>query len=1044
MKPEKNTCKWIYGSPQYQLWNTSDTSTLLLISADPGCGKSVLASSLVEHFQECETEQQTFCCYFFFKDDNDNQNSLNVAIRSILYQLLSTKPHLLPYFAREHAKKGKQILDAPTTLWNIFLQCLGDKTCGVVILILDGLDECEISGARRLLDLVTSYYRNTERSTAHKSQLKTILSSRPYQYIRDAFWDTPTVQLKMEDHVDLIDSDIRSVVNARIDRFASSRQQKDDPKLENLRDLLLLRAGSFFLWVTLILDMLESEGGPSYEELGAIVESSAPTLPSIYDKMLGRIKSREKCRKLLRIVLSAREYLTLEEIDHAWAIRPEDTSMKDMQPRRFLSAEYAVKDISGLFLRIINGRVFLVHQTARAYLLNLKSGSNESTGQDINTTNPISSWQHSFRIADCYSLMAVICITYLSLEDITKLDAKELRERSGVDDVHESDISISASDEVPSCSDSESMSNGMEYLEDQYPLLLHASREWIHYYTASSRSESVQQTEPRVLSLLRPGADAWLELYLCWPNDYRSVQEAQNAQLRKHFTVVVPRTLLGRAAYFGLSHVYFEAVSDAQGMDLNVADERGNTILFYAIVGGNRDVIEHQFSMGWDATISVCSFSESTIQSGVVASVLRDDLRATKWLLDHHPSPNACSRNGRPLLSLVQSSDMVSLLLEKGADIDYEVSNSSGTAFQQSICEGGVVLFRTLLGMGFSPDRLGVNFSLIRIAVEFRNYEAVQLMLHTDTSLGLQHLSEWSSVYEELLTCGASFSRGVMAKFLESGVFHHFTGELARISLQPQHQIAEELYKEFLQEGRRSRVAKAARQLSPGLLEDVKQYHVNDSFDRIEKLANHGALVQVRVKRHDGTWETLLHAACRSTQLSVVGALVQNGADVRAYNEAGHSALISLCSEEHADGHELGLIISLLLAFGADIDEADEDGRTPLLLCIMTRQDSDSVAALVDSGADVHHRDRQGRNVLDMITNPAREHYDDTHVSGDLTWKEDVLRHLGRHGIDVNMVDANGHSFLELVESEERESGRNHMKEEYLHRWLIDTKTDTD
>lgn len=44
----KGICQWLLSDPKYQSWVKSSHDNLLWISADPGCGKSVLTESLIE------------------------------------------------------------------------------------------------------------------------------------------------------------------------------------------------------------------------------------------------------------------------------------------------------------------------------------------------------------------------------------------------------------------------------------------------------------------------------------------------------------------------------------------------------------------------------------------------------------------------------------------------------------------------------------------------------------------------------------------------------------------------------------------------------------------------------------------------------------------------------------------------------------------------------------------------------------------------------------------------------------------------------------
>ncbi|KAH0404948.1 hypothetical protein KCU89_g607, partial [Aureobasidium melanogenum] len=58
------TCQWALSHPFYRRWRDSATDDLLWISADPGCGKSVLSKSLVDEELRSDADDSTVC-YFF-------------------------------------------------------------------------------------------------------------------------------------------------------------------------------------------------------------------------------------------------------------------------------------------------------------------------------------------------------------------------------------------------------------------------------------------------------------------------------------------------------------------------------------------------------------------------------------------------------------------------------------------------------------------------------------------------------------------------------------------------------------------------------------------------------------------------------------------------------------------------------------------------------------------------------------------------------------------------------------------------------------------
>ncbi|KAI9651617.1 MAG: hypothetical protein M1831_000577 [Alyxoria varia] len=68
------TCLWALQHTRYRAWRESQMSDLLWISADPGCGKSVLAKTLFDDAELSLAGGATICRFFF--QENEDQNNL--------------------------------------------------------------------------------------------------------------------------------------------------------------------------------------------------------------------------------------------------------------------------------------------------------------------------------------------------------------------------------------------------------------------------------------------------------------------------------------------------------------------------------------------------------------------------------------------------------------------------------------------------------------------------------------------------------------------------------------------------------------------------------------------------------------------------------------------------------------------------------------------------------------------------------------------------------------------------------------------------------
>lgn len=75
------TCQWVLDHSQFRRWRRSEHDDLLWISADPGCGKSVLAKSLVD--RDLDDDGRSVICHFFFKDNEEQRQSGHRAVRNI-------------------------------------------------------------------------------------------------------------------------------------------------------------------------------------------------------------------------------------------------------------------------------------------------------------------------------------------------------------------------------------------------------------------------------------------------------------------------------------------------------------------------------------------------------------------------------------------------------------------------------------------------------------------------------------------------------------------------------------------------------------------------------------------------------------------------------------------------------------------------------------------------------------------------------------------------------------------------------------------------
>jgi hypothetical protein len=81
------TCQWFLSHDHFQQWLEQD-SGLLMVSADPGCGKSVLAKYLIDH----RLPRSATICFFFFQGSVSNNHQTRTLCATTPTLLLQAVP----------------------------------------------------------------------------------------------------------------------------------------------------------------------------------------------------------------------------------------------------------------------------------------------------------------------------------------------------------------------------------------------------------------------------------------------------------------------------------------------------------------------------------------------------------------------------------------------------------------------------------------------------------------------------------------------------------------------------------------------------------------------------------------------------------------------------------------------------------------------------------------------------------------------------------------------------------------------------------------
>ncbi|GAB1215645.1 hypothetical protein ATERTT37_004837 [Aspergillus terreus] len=407
------TCGWFTGHPRFRAWIESDQQSLLWVSADPGCGKSVLTRHLVDEALVTAAGERTIC-YFFFKDDFEDQKSSTSAIASVLRQLFLVKPHLLPDSVLDRIDTdGERLTQSFDQLWSIFVSVAANPDAGEVVCIFDALDECQDNDQHpdrsQFMEAVAKFYADSHQTC----KLKFLMTSRPYWDIRGAFQELedrlPTIHLsgEGEPEVENISREIDLVIASRVQDI-SKKKSLDLEERQFLQEQLTARPNRTYLWVSLTLNFIEGIPGFTKGNVRRAVHDEIPdTVDGAYNKILNRSPDKAKARRLLHIITAAKRPLTLQELSLCMALRGENQSKQDIMDEtepvhRF---KHTVRDLCGLLLAIVGDKIYLLHQTVKEFLVQPQPPLSQTLSQN--------SWKHALAPTESDKVLAEICVWYL-------------------------------------------------------------------------------------------------------------------------------------------------------------------------------------------------------------------------------------------------------------------------------------------------------------------------------------------------------------------------------------------------------------------------------------------------------------------------------------------------------------------------------------------------------------------------------------------------------------------------------------------------------
>lgn len=158
----------------------------------------------------------------------------------------------------------------------------------------------------------------------------------------------------------------------------------------------------------LTLDLIEKD--PDVDK-GKIIQATSKlpaTVDDAYERILSTSSKPEKTRRLLHIIVAAERPLSLREMNFALALQQHHRAPSEVDLIPDVRFREWLRDACGLFVTVIKSKIYLLHQTAREFLIRTDSGN-----RPPDRSGDAPKWKHSLALSESHQILAETCLRRL-------------------------------------------------------------------------------------------------------------------------------------------------------------------------------------------------------------------------------------------------------------------------------------------------------------------------------------------------------------------------------------------------------------------------------------------------------------------------------------------------------------------------------------------------------------------------------------------------------------------------------------------------------
>ncbi len=229
-----NTGDWFLKSDIYLDW-LSNPGALLWLFGIPGCGKTILSSTIIQRtISECQIRTNPVVLYFYFDFNDVQKQQPENLVRSLIVQLSSQCANLSPALESLYSScnngERQPAYDMLLTALNAMMTCFAET-----YLVLDALDECL---ERR--ELLTSI---GEIASWKDANVHILTTSRREKDIEESMEPLCGDHGKICVQSTLVNNDIRAYIQGRLHTDRDLKKWQNKPGIEQkIEDTLMEKA----------------------------------------------------------------------------------------------------------------------------------------------------------------------------------------------------------------------------------------------------------------------------------------------------------------------------------------------------------------------------------------------------------------------------------------------------------------------------------------------------------------------------------------------------------------------------------------------------------------------------------------------------------------------------------------------------------------------------------------------------------------------------------------------------------------------------------